>query len=202
MASGTKAVNIAKFLPWVLIICGIIGLIASFIIMNDKIKLLEDPSYSPSCSLNPVISCGSVMQSEQATAFGFPNPFIGLVAFPILIAVGAALKAGARFKRWFWLGLNAGTVFGVGFAHWLFFQSVYRIGALCIYCMAVWVVTIATFTYVSFHNYQQGYIKVPKSLKKIGDYKLRHHFDILVVWYLILIALILNHFWYYFSTWF
>ena len=28
------------------------------------------------------------------------------------------------------------------FIHWLIFQSLYRIGALCPYCMVVWAVTI------------------------------------------------------------
>ena len=28
------------------------------------------------------------------------------------------------------------------FVHWLIFQSLYRIGALCPYCMVVWAVTI------------------------------------------------------------
>ena len=29
------------------------------------------------------------------------------------------------------------------FVHWLIFQSLYRIGALCPYCMVVWAVTIS-----------------------------------------------------------
>ena len=35
----------------------------------------------PGCSLNPVVSCGNIMKSEQAAAFGFPNPMLGLVAY-------------------------------------------------------------------------------------------------------------------------
>ncbi len=39
-------------------------------------------------------------------------------------------------------GLAAGTLLGTVFVHWLIFQSLYRIGALCPYCMVVWAVTI------------------------------------------------------------
>ena len=41
--------------------------------------------------MNPVISCGSIMNSPQAEVFGFTNPLIGLPACPILIAAGVSL---------------------------------------------------------------------------------------------------------------
>ena len=44
--------------------------------------------------------------------------------------------------RWYWAGLATGTLLGTAFVHWLIFQSLYRIGALCPYCMVVWAVTI------------------------------------------------------------
>ena len=44
--------------------------------------------------------------------------------------------------QWYWAGLTVGTVLGAVFVHWLIFQSLYRIGALCPYCMLVWSVTI------------------------------------------------------------
>ena len=43
----------------------------------EKIEILINPDYVPSCSLNPVLSCGSVMITPQASAFGFPNSLIG-----------------------------------------------------------------------------------------------------------------------------
>jgi uncharacterized membrane protein len=52
------------------------------------------------------------------------------------------LLAGASFKRWFWRGLEIGTIFGLGFVHWLIFQALYRINALCPYCMVVWVLLL------------------------------------------------------------
>lgn len=188
--------TLEKALPWLLIICGCIGLIAAFIITIEKIHLLQDPSFSPSCDLNPIISCGSVMASDQSSAFGFPNPLIGLVAFPIVIMTGVLMRAGITFKRWYMLGLQAGTIFGLLFVHWLFFQSTYRINALCPYCIAVWIVTITTFWYVLLYNLQKGYIKVSK---KMDDFLKKHHLDILLVWFLVIAFLILKHFWYYFG---
>ena len=67
---------------------GAIGLAAAFTLAVDKYRILEDPTYQPSCNLNPVLSCGSVMITDQAQAFGFPNPLIGLVAFAIVVTIG------------------------------------------------------------------------------------------------------------------
>lgn len=195
-----KKLNLTKVMPWILIIAGGIGLLMSGIILFDKIKLLEDPNFVIGCNINPVVACGSVMQSDQATAFwDIPNPMIGLAAFPVVITTGVVMLARARLPRWYWLGLLAGTTFGLGFVHWLFFQSVYRIEALCPYCMGVWVVTITSFWYTLLYNLREKYISLPKSLHGANSFIQRHHLDILILWLIIIAALILNHFWYYYG---
>jgi uncharacterized membrane protein len=195
-----KNVTLQKAMPWILVVCGVIGLACALIIMHDKVELLKNPAFRPNCDLNPVISCGSVMESKQANAFGFPNPFIGIVGFSVVITTGMAIFAGAgKLKRWFWLGLQAGTIFGLGFIHWLFFESVYRIHALCPYCMVVWVMTITLFWYVLHYNIQTGVIKLKGRLQQVAFFARRHHLDILVLWFLVIAALILKHFWYYYG---
>ncbi len=199
MAKTEQKSRLERWLPYILIIAGIVGVLAAFIITQDKIKLLENPNYKPACSINPIISCGTVMQSAQSHVFGFANPYIGLVGFPVLITLGVLMLSGVQFKRWIWLGLNAGLLFGLGFVHWLFYQSVWHIHALCPYCMAVWVVTITAFWYVTLYNLQQGYIKLPARLKPVGMFARKHHLDILVLWFIVIAGLILHHFWYYFG---
>lgn len=137
---------------WLFILGGIIGVILSGIIMVEKMKLAEDPSYTTTCDLNAVVSCGNVMRSVQAAAFGIPNPLIGLVGFGMVSLIGAAVVAGGRFAGWFWFGAQAGMTFALVFVHWLFFQAVYVINALCPYCMGVWAVTIVLFVYVTAFN--------------------------------------------------
>lgn len=199
MSAMFKKVTLTKALPYILIVGGIIGLICSFIITQDKLQLAENPHFIPSCNLNPIISCGSVMASKQGSLFGFPNPWIGLAAFAVLVTVGVAILAGATFKRWFWIGLETGIVLGLLFAYWLLFESIYRIKALCPYCLAVDVAVITTFWYVSLYNLQEEFIKLPARLIGLGDFARKHHLDILLFWFIILIALILQHFWYYYG---
>src|SRR5579863_8595135 len=152
----------AKALPYILVIGGIIGFLASAILVYEHNQIAANPNYVPSCNLNPIIACGSVIKSPEAQAFNFPNPYIGIVAFPVLITTGMAIFAGAKFKKWYWLGLETGGLLGIIFIHWLFYQTVYAIHALCPYCMAVWVVVITTFWYVTLYNLQTGTIPLPK----------------------------------------
>lgn len=189
-----------RALAWLLVVGGAVGLTAATVLLVEKIALLEDPSYVPSCSINPILSCGSVMQTSQAEAFGFPNPIIGVAGFSVVLTVGVAVVAGARLDRWFWLGLQAGVTFGVGFVHWLIFQSLYRIDALCPYCMVVWTVTIPIFWYVTLHNLRRGFLRAPQSWRQAVSLLSRNHTVVLTVWYLAIVFLVAQRFWDYWST--
>ena len=195
-----KGITLEKTIPWILIVTGVIAIIMSGVIIWEKVQMLQNPAYIPNCNLNPVISCGPVTQSKQAAAFGFPNPLVGLVAFPVIVTTGVVLLSGATLKKWYWLGLEFGTIFGIGFIHWLFFETVYRIHALCPYCMVVWVMTFILFIYISLYNFRAGYIKLPKYLKPVEEFIQKHHIDIIILWILVIAGLILKHFWYYYRT--
>ncbi|GAA2835209.1 vitamin K epoxide reductase family protein [Kitasatospora sp. CM 4170] len=183
-----------------LVIGGAVGLFASVVLTLDKIRLLKDPSYVPNCNINPIISCGSIMRSDQAEAFGFPNSLLGLVGFAVVIAVGAGLLAGASYRRWFWLGLQAGAVFGIGFVTWLMYQALYRIGALCPYCMVVWAAMIPLFWYTTLHNLRSGVIPVGRRLRPVVREAARYHWVVPALWYAVIALMILKRFWYYWST--
>ncbi len=175
-------------------------MLCSGILTVEKIQLLQHPNSQLGCDLNPIVACGPVINMPQASVFGFPNPVIGLVGFGVIATVGAGMLAGAAFKRWFWLVLQAGVVFGIGFVTWLQFQSIFRIGALCPYCMVVWSIMIPIFWYTTLYNLRENYLPTPTRLRGFVDFLQRHHGDILVVWYLVIIGVILHHFWYYWST--
>ena len=182
----------ARALGWLLAVGGAVGLLASFILTIERIKLLEDPAYTPSCSFNPVVTCGQVMESWQGSLFGFSNPLIGIAAFAVVVCVGAVLLTGATLPRWFWRGLWAGTLLGAVFITWLFTQSVYLIGALCPYCMIVWAVTIPIFVYTTGYNLSEGHLPASPGLRR-GFAASRGL--IVAVWYLIIAALIVVEFW-------
>lgn len=133
------------------VLFGVVGLFMSGLIMYDKIELMKDPTFNPACTVNDVISCTDVMQSEQASVFAIPNPFIGLTGFGVVIAIGVALLARAKFRAWFWYGFLGGLVLGVFFVHWLAYEAVYSIQALCPYCMVVWAMVLPLFLTTLLH---------------------------------------------------
>ncbi len=176
-----------------LVLFGVVGLFMSGLILFDKIKLLQDAGFTPACTLNDVVSCTDVMNSGQASAFGFPNPFIGLVGFAVVLAIGMALFAGAKFRAWFWYGFLAGLVFAVGFVHWLAFEAVYEIEALCPYCMVVWAVVlplfVSTVVRVARSRSLDRGVEPASGLAAVGM-----PVAVVVVWYLGFTALILQQF--------
>lgn len=198
----TKKLTFTKALPWILIISGVVGLICSFVLTHDEMQIAKNANYIPNCNLNPVIACGSVMKSSQAHLFALPNPWIGLATFSVMVTVGAALLASAKFKKWFWLGLQTGVTLGTIFAYWLLWESVYRIHALCPYCLTVDVFVTITFWYTTLYNLQAGHLGKSAKASKLSRFIVRHHLDIIILWFLIAIALILKHFWYYYGHYF
>jgi uncharacterized membrane protein len=136
------------------------------------------------------------MKTEQATVFGFANSLIGVGAFAAVSGLGIALLAGATLRRWLWLAIYGGVSLGFMFVHWLIFESLYKIGSLCPYCMVVWVVTIAIFWSLTSFNLRQSHLAGNKLSVFINKYQV----EISVVWLLIIIGLILERFWYYWST--
>ncbi|MFY9922114.1 MAG: vitamin K epoxide reductase family protein, partial [Mycobacterium sp.] len=155
---------------------------------------LINPAYVPTCSINPVLSCGSVMITPQASAFGFPNPLIGIVSFSVVLVTGVLAVVKVSLPRWYWGGLAIGTLLGAGFVHWLIFQSLYRIGALCPYCMVVWAVTIPLLIVVSSIALQ------PRLSTGVGRFVHQWRWSLVTLWFTAVILMILVRFWNYWST--
>lgn len=179
---------------WVLL-AGIIGEVAAFVLTVEKVRQLQNPSYVPSCSINPVLSCGSVMLTKQASLFGFPNPMLGIAAFSVVIVTGVLAVAGVRLPRWYWAGLAGGTLLGAVFVHWLIYQSLYEIGALCPYCMVVWVVTMALLVVVT-----PIALRPLAGRNKVVDALYQWRWPLYAVWITAIALLILDRFWSYWST--
>ena len=184
----------------VLLAGAIVGLAASFDLTYERIASLIDPGHVISCDFNPVLSCGTVMNTDQASAFGFPNPMIGLMAFPFVMFAGVLLLSRVELPRWIMLVFNLGTLAGLAFVSWLIFQSVYVIGVLCPWCMAVWAVVLPIFWFTTVFNLRDGAIGVGEEWRGPVDDLLRYHWIGLTVLYLAVVAVVGTGFWDYWST--
>ena len=193
-AAAPEGVAVPRSSAWSILVGGFIGLAAAGALLIEKIEMLVDPGYVPTCSINPVLSCGSVMVTPQASLFGFPNPLVGVIAFTVVTVTGVLAVARVGLPRWYWMGLAGGLALGAVFVHWLIFQSLYRIGALCPYCMVVWAVTIPLLVMVSAIALQ------PLSGSPVARALYGWRWPLVTFWFTAVVLLILVRFWDYWST--
>jgi len=158
-----------------LVIAGVVGLFAAFQLTIEKFAALEatiaDPNgtHAASCDISPIVQCTVNLNSAQGSVFGFPNPVIGLIGWMAPLVVGMAILAGARFGKWFWILYTAGHTFAFGFVCWLIYQSIFKLGTLCPWCMVTWAVTIPSFFAVVLHSVRIGAIPLGEKMKRIAN---------------------------------
>ncbi|HRV76376.1 MAG: vitamin K epoxide reductase family protein [Candidatus Nomurabacteria bacterium] len=187
--------NFKKAYPYILIVCGSIGLAAAGILTIEKIALLKDPARITSCSLSPIVACSPVINSPEASIFTIPNPAFGILGFGLVIAAGMALLAGANsLKKWWWQTFLSGTLVGTIFCGWLIYETLYEIGSICLYCSGAWVVTIASFVTTLKYASKENAIKLPTKLRNMVE---KYTLEIMVSIYALILILILQRFWSY-----
>jgi uncharacterized membrane protein len=146
--------------PWAyaifLVVAGAAGWWAAFQLTLDKFQVLENPDASLGCNFSAIVQCGTNLNSPEGSAFGFPNPIIGLGGFAAVIAVGVSLLAGARFARWYWWLFNLGIAGALAFVIWLIGKSIYHLGTLCPWCTLVYLVMFPLFWIVTLRNAATG----------------------------------------------
>ena len=149
-----------------MMIFGVFGLISAFVLTVEKFRLLEEPDAVLSCSFNIVLNCSTVMQTWQASVFGFPNSLIGLMAFTIVIVIAVLGLSKVVFPRWFMIAFEIGIFLGALFAYWLFFSSVYVIQVLCPWCLVVTFSMTILLAVITYYNLRENTFKVSKIASK------------------------------------
>ncbi|MDV6278372.1 vitamin K epoxide reductase family protein, partial [Rhodococcus erythropolis] len=112
----------------------------------------------------------------------------------VVITTGVITATGAILPRWYWAALTTVTLFGEIMLHWLIFQSLYRIGALCPYCMVAWAITAPIFV-----------ITVDRALATdhpgaVARFLHDWRWSLTALWYTVILLLIVERFWPYWST--
>ena len=144
---------------------GAVGFLASMVLTVERFRLATEPGYRPSCSVNPFISCQTVMESAQAALFGFPNPLLGIGAFAVSGTLGVLLLSGTALPRRVERGYLLGITLGAVFVAWLVVQALFSIHALCPYCTVVWAVVVPTFWVSLADGLDRGLLPVPRALR-------------------------------------
>lgn len=175
---------------------GIVGLLASFVLSIEEIHLLKQPDAVLSCSINIVLNCATVMQSWQASVFGFPNMLIGLMAYPVVITTAVVALAGGRLPRWYWIAAHICYGLGAIFAYWLFFNSLYDIQVLCPWCLIVTFSTTILFATITQYMIRDNIYRLPKDINSKAQLYLKKDIGKLAVasWIVLMIVLVILKF--------
>ncbi len=184
-----------KRIGWILTAASTIGLFASFMLSIEEYLYLQHPSQALSCDINPLIGCGNILSTWQGhILFGIPNQFFGLIAFAVLLTIGVLLLSGVKLPVWIWKGLQLGAVAGLLSIFWFMYQSLFVLNHLCPYCMVTWVATLIISWYITVHTLQAGIWRLPKWLEKTSTFIQKHHLDILITIFVVLVASVLLRF--------
>ncbi len=112
-----------------------VGLVAAFLQMLEKIEHLRHPTATLVCNINSVFNCSNVLDAWQSSFFGFPNSLMCMVFFTLLLGFGIVGLTGGIVTRVIRLVMQFLAVFFLGFGAWYLYQSIYAIGAVCLYCL-------------------------------------------------------------------
>jgi uncharacterized membrane protein len=185
--------NFERLVAWVLTISGTLGFAASLMLSIEEIHHLKHPTQALACDINPLIGCGSIMNTWQGHVFfGIPNQFFGLAACSVLITLGVLLLAKVKFPRWIWQGLQIGALGGVLFVGWFIYQSLFVLNHLCPYCMVTWTAILPVAWYVTVYNIHAG--NLPAWTNRFKAFVTKHHVDVIVGVFVVIIGSILFRF--------
>lgn len=195
-SKSKKEVESDKWIFGTMLAFGTIGLIASFVLAVEEFHLIKNPDTVLSCTINLVLNCATVMKTWQATAFGFPNMFIGLIGFPMVIMIALLGLSRVKFPRWFLIGAEIGYVFWTLFAYWLFLNSVYVIEVLCPWCLIVTFSMTMLAATITRYNLKNNVFKLSGHAHKKVMQFIEKDYDKLAVaiWVVLLIGLVFAKF--------
>lgn len=190
----TKSSN--KWIFGTMLVFGFLGLLAAWALSTERIQQLEDPNAQLICNFNLLFNCGTVMKTAQAHVFGFPNSFIGMMAYPVVITVAVAGLSGVRFPRRFMLAAQICYGLGLIFAYWLFFQSVFVIQVLCPWCLVVTFSTTILFETLLRYNIRENnlYLSPAVHQKMLGWLNKDYDKILVTAWLAFMVALVLIKF--------
>lgn len=152
-----KNTRTSPLLPWLMLLSGFFGLLAAVELTLGKITYWQNKANGDStvlgCDVNPIVGCGTALNSPQGSIFGdIPNPIFGIIGWTLVIFFGVLVLSKVKLKEWHWAGLQLGTVFGISMVSYLQYQSIYDLFILCPWCMVTWAAMIPLFWMVSARN--------------------------------------------------
>jgi len=176
-----------KLLYATITLAGIVGFVASFWQMLEKLAILKAPAAPLICDINAVFSCSNVLNVWQSSVFGFPNALMCIIFFVIMMTIGIVGWTGGAITKNLRLIAQAMTLFFVGFGFWYLWQGIFVVGSLCIFCLFCYAAVLTiSFAWLRLN---QRELPISKSASKFIDKLVSDNSDIFI-WLTIALVII------------
>ena len=106
-------------------------------------------SVTLACPATSTINCEKVTTSPQSYAFGVPVAVLGLAFYVFLAVVNSPWAWRITWPPLRWARVGA-MVAGILFVLYLIYAELFSIGAICLWCTSVHVITFALFVLIVF----------------------------------------------------
>ena len=112
-------------------------------------------SVTLACPATSTVNCEKVTTSAQSYAFGIPVAVLGLAFYLFLAVANSPWVWRMTWPPIRWARVGS-MVAGIVFVLWLVYAELFKIGAICLWCTSVHVITFALFVLIMF-GFAAGY---------------------------------------------
>jgi len=107
------------------------------------------------CPATSTVNCEKVTTSPQSYAFGIPVAVLGLAFYLFLAVANSPWVWRMTWPPIRWARVGS-MVVGIVFVLWLVYAELFKIGAICLWCTSVHVITFALFVLIMY-SFAAGY---------------------------------------------
>lgn len=140
MAEQSRQHVVPKWLQWLGVVLALAGAGVSFYLTIAHYTT----SVVLACPENSIVNCAKVTTSLYSKVFGVPLALLGLLFFIAMVPVQLPIFW-QMTQKWLIWGRLAFAGSGVLMIFWLIYVELFKLNAICLYCTAVHVITIALF---------------------------------------------------------
>ena len=167
-----------------------LGLLASFVLSVEAVELAKNSNAVLPCDINAALSCGAVGKHDTASILGFPNAFIGVVSFSVMLTVAMAGLMGAKLPKMFMYLAWAGGMLGFVAATWMFLVSYLVIGTLCPWCLITDIAVLGVLWALTRYNILENNLYASKKIQKKLSQIVKKNYDTVAFVSIIFVAIL------------
>lgn len=131
-----------QWTTWVLSLAGLgVSIYLTIAHFNTTVTL--------ACPATSTVNCEKVTTSPESYAFGIPVAVLGLAFYLFLAVANSPWVWRVTWPPLRWARIGS-LVAGIVFVLWLVYAELFKIGAICLWCTAVHVITFALFVLIVF----------------------------------------------------